>query len=297
MADEKDTQDRRNGTAEGLSRLVQIAGKVVAPVSAITALMVYFGWAFTSATYRTFGIDDTVLGLSIQDYLFRSINETFRPTVLLLLVILIVIPAHLGLIKVTRQRGWRKRTVPPLAAAGIALTIIGLLGFLSVVTYRVAWPLVPMSLGLGVLLIGYAISLWRATSGTQLRPLGDSDGIDIVVRVMFAGLLVLTLFWSVAKYAQIHGVEYALQLAQRAESLPGVVVFAPHALHLDGGGIRETVLIGDQGSHYYRYDGLRLLVRASDRYILLPLNWQPGMRTIVLHDDPSIRLEFYLGES
>jgi hypothetical protein len=46
---------------------------------------------------------------------------------------------------------------------------------------------------------------------------------------------------------------------------------------------------------YYRYDGLRLLVRTSDGYILLPTNWRPGMRTIVLRDSPDLRLEFYVG--
>jgi len=286
-------QDRTTGTTGGLSRLAHLAGKVVAPVTAITALMIYFGWARASVTYGAFGIHYSVLGFSFQDYLFRSINETFRPTALLLLVIFVAVPAHLGLIKVM-ERGWRKRTVLPLVAAGTTLTVVGLLGFLRVVTYRVAWPVIPLSLGLGILLIGYATSLWRAASETQLRPLGGSDVIDIVTRFAFAAFLTLTLVWSVAVYAQIRGFEDAQQIARRPASLTGVVVFAPNPLHLSGGGIRETVLIDDQENRYYRYDGLRLLVRASDRYILLPARWRPGMRTIVLPDDPAVRLEFYL---
>jgi hypothetical protein len=294
MADETETQAQRGGTTEGLSRLAQIAGKVVAPVTIITALMVYFGWARTSTTYRIFGIDDSVLRFSVQDYLFRSISQTFEPAILLLLMILVAVPAHLGLVKVMRARGWRKRTVLPLAVTGMALTVVGLLDFLGVVTYPVAWPVTSMSLGLGVLLIGYATSLWRAVSGTELRPLGDSDVIDIVTRVAFTAFLILTLFWSVAIFAEIRGVEDAQQIAQGTVSFR-VVVFAPRPLHLRGGEIRETVLIGDQQSRYYRYDGLRLLVRASDGYILLPANWRPGMHTIVLRDSPDMRLEFYLG--
>jgi hypothetical protein len=286
-------QDGTTGTTGGMSRLAHLAGKVVAPVTAITALMIYFGWARASATYGVFGIHYSVLGFSFQDYLFRSINDTFRPTALLLLIIFVAVPVHLGLIKVM-ERGWRKRTVLPLVAAGTTLTVVGLLGFLRVVTYRVAWPVIPLSLGLGVLLIGYATSLWRAASETQLRPLGGSDVIDIVTRFAFAAFLSLTLVWSVAVYAQISGAEEAQQIARRPASLTGVVVFAPKPLHLSGGGIRETVLIGDQESRYYRYDGLRLLVRANDRYILLPARWRPGMRTIVLPDDPPLRLEFYL---
>ena len=294
MADETATQAQRSGTAEGLSRLAQIAGKVVAPVT-VTALMVYFGWVRTRTTYEVFGINDSILQFSVQDYLFRSVSQTFEPLALLLLMILVAVPTHLGLIKVMRARGWRKRAVFPLAVTGMASTVVGLLGFLGVVTYQVEWPLIPLSLGLGVLLIGYATALWRAVGGTALRPFGDSDVIDIVTRVAFTAFLILTMFWSVAISAQIRGFEDAQHIAQGVASLPGVVVFAPRSLHLRGGEIRETVLIGDQESRYYRYDGLRLLVRASDGYILLPANWRPGMRTIVLRDSPDMRLEFSLG--
>jgi hypothetical protein len=294
MADEAETQGQSSGTTAGLSRLAQIAGKVVAPAT-ITALMVYFGWARTRTAYAIFGIDESVLRFSVQDYLFRSISQTFEPAILLLLLILVAVPAHLGLVKVMRARGWRKRTVFPLAVTGVALTVVGLIDFLGVVTYPVAWPLTSLSLGLGVLLIGYATSLWRAASGTELRPLGDSDAIDIVTRVAFTALLIITLFWSAATFALIRGVEDAQQIAQGTASLPGVVVFAPRPLHLSGGEIREIVLIGDQQSRYYRYDGLRLLVRISDGYILLPANRRPGMRTIVLRDSPDLRLEFYVG--
>ncbi len=294
MADEAETQGQSSGTTAGLSRLAQIAGKVVAPAT-ITALMVYFGWARTRTAYAIFGIDESVLRFSVQDYLFRSISQTFEPAILLLLLILVAVPAHIGLVKVMRARGWRKRTVFPLAVTGVALTVVGLIDFLGVVTYPVAWPLTSLSLGLGVLLIGYATSLWRAASGTELRPLGDSDAIDIVTRVAFTAFLIITLFWSAATFALIRGVEDAQQIAQGTASLPGVVVFAPRPLHLSGGEIREIVLIGDQQSRYYRYDGLRLLVRISDGYILLPANWRPGMRTIVLRDSPDLRLEFYVG--
>jgi hypothetical protein len=188
MTDEENPQDRRNGAPEGLSRLAQIAGKIIAPVTAITALMVYFVWALTSATYGVFGIEDSVLGFSIQDYLLRSINETVKPVVLLLLVVLVAIPIHLGLIKLIRDHGWRRRVIFPLGAVGAVSVLAGLLGFLDVVTYPVAWPLIPMSLGLGALLIGYANSLWRAAIGTQLSPIGGSDVIDIVTRGLVYGV-------------------------------------------------------------------------------------------------------------
>ena len=56
--------------------------------------MVYFGWARTSVHYAVFGIDQGTLGLSVQDYLLRSVNETFKPLAVLLLALLVAIPGH-----------------------------------------------------------------------------------------------------------------------------------------------------------------------------------------------------------
>lgn len=293
MADETKAQDVSSETTGVLSRLARITGTVVVPITAVTAILVYFGWARTSATYQIFGIDRGVLGFSIQDYLFGSVVDTFNLLALLLLVILVAVPAHLGLIGVTTEPKWRKRAALCLALVGLALTVVGLLGFLEVVIYQVLWPLVPLSLGLGVGLVGYAVSLWRAATGTKFRPLGDSYVINVVSLVAFAAFLTLTLFWSLAIYAGIHGAREAQRIAQQPASLPGVVVFSPDPLFLHGSRIRETVLIGDQGRRYYRYDGLHLLVRADGRYILLPENWRPGMRAMILPDDPAVRLELF----
>jgi hypothetical protein len=293
MADGAKAQGPSSETNGVLSRLAHITSSVVVPVTAISALLVYFGWARASATYQIFGIDRGVLGFSVQDYLFDSVFDTFNPVARLLLVILVAIPVHLGLIRATTEPKWRERVALSLAFVGLALTVVGLLGFFEVVSYPVMWPLVPMSLGLGVGLVAYAISLWRGQSGTEFRPLGDSHVIDMVARVTLAAFMALTLFWSLAIYAGMHGAEEAQRIAQQPESLPGVVAFSPRPLFLYGRGIRETVLIGDQGSRYYRYDGLRLLVRAGGRYILLSASWRPGMGAMVLPEDPAVRLELF----
>src|SRR5262249_7924786 len=97
MGDNAEVQGRTNRTG-GSSWLVTIS-KIVVPVTAISALMVYFGWARTSATYATFGIHHSILGFSVQDYLFSSVADTFEPAALLLLLILVAVPIHLGLIR------------------------------------------------------------------------------------------------------------------------------------------------------------------------------------------------------
>ena len=150
-----------------------------------------------------------------------------------------------------------------------------------------------MSLGLGVLLIGYGAALYTAVTRRRLVPAEGTPTLRTVTSVAFAAFLVLTLFWSVAVYAQLRGFAAARDIAEQPASLPGVVVFAPQQLNLEGPGIRERSLSGDEPRYRYRYDGLRLLVRANERYFLLPEQWRPGARAVVLLDEPSLRVEFF----
>src|ERR671927_478533 len=76
--------------ATSLSRLGQVAGsvaQVVAPLSVLTALLFYFGYASSRARYLYFGVDVDTIGLSTQDYVMRS------PEPLLVLVLLAVVVA------------------------------------------------------------------------------------------------------------------------------------------------------------------------------------------------------------
>jgi len=285
-----------DGPIQGFARLARITGEVAAPTTLVVALMVYFGWARTSVQYAVFGIDRGTLGLSVQDYLFRSVNETFRPLAVLLFALLVAIPGHAAIV---RSLGRRPRLTSPVCATlgtvGVILAAIGLLGLARLVTYPVRWPLVPMSLGLGVLLVGYGAALYTAATQRPLVPAEGSPALRQIANVAFATFLVHTLFWSVAVYAQLRGFAAAGAVAERPASLPGVVVFAPQQLHLEGPGIRETTLPGDEARYRYRYDGLRLLLRSNERYFLLPEQWRAGDRAVVLLDEPSVRVEFFRG--
>ncbi|MGI9064107.1 MAG: hypothetical protein ACR2FQ_09895 [Pseudonocardiaceae bacterium] len=283
-----------DGPIQGFARLARIAGEVAAPTTLVVALMVYFGWARTSVLYATFGIRQGILELSVQDYLLGSVNETFKPLAVLLFAILVAVPGHAAMV---RSLARRPRLTSPVCAAlgsvGVVLAAIGLLGLSRLVIYRVSWPLIPMSLGLGVLLVGYGAALYTVVTGR--RPAASAPTLRVITSVAFAGFLVLTLFWSVAVYAQLHGFAAARAIAERPTALPGAVVFAQQQLNLDGPGIRETSLPGDEARYRYRYDGLRLLVRANERYVLLPEQWRPGAHAVVLLDEPSLRVEFFRG--
>jgi hypothetical protein len=52
-----------------LERWVSMGTTVVAPVTVVSALLLYFGYASTRSMYEYFGIDVDAVGLSTQDYL------------------------------------------------------------------------------------------------------------------------------------------------------------------------------------------------------------------------------------
>ena len=65
---------------------ISSAASVVAPLSLITALLFYFGYASSRAQYEYFGIDVDTIGLSSQDYAMRSPQALLTPLLALLLL-------------------------------------------------------------------------------------------------------------------------------------------------------------------------------------------------------------------
>jgi hypothetical protein len=121
-----------------------------------------------------------------------------------------------------------------------------------------------------------------------------TEPLLVLQRVAVAAVVVVTLFWSAAVFAQLDGVQTAERIAANPRSLPGVVVFAPRKLHLDGSSVLETTLPPDAEPLYrYRYDGFRLLIRSDKRLFLLPAQWRPGTHAVVLADEPTLRIEYY----
>src|SRR4051812_40160821 len=95
MADEEASAD--GGRVE---RLISWAASVVAPLSVLTAVLFYFGYASSRAQFEYFGIDVDTIGLSTQDYVMRSPQALLSP----LLAFLLVAVAVAGLNEVIRRR-------------------------------------------------------------------------------------------------------------------------------------------------------------------------------------------------
>ena len=285
------------GAGQDFTRVWSILAHVVTPTTFVAALMMYFGSVRTNTTYRILGVDPSMLGLTFQDYVLRSVGLTIEPLVMILLVVLVALPAHTLLIRfVAGHRTAAMRVVAVLAVLGVAGVILGVVGVAGWVSPRVRAPIVPICLGLSVFALGYSASLYVMVhprrTGSAARPSTD----QVIQRTVFVALLMLLLLWSVAGFAQLRGEDAAIRLRQYPALLPGVVVYAPQRLYLEGAGITETSLPDAHAMFRYRYAGLRLLIHSNHLYFLLPACWAttPQARAIALPDDESLRLEFFV---
>src|SRR5215212_5734140 len=69
-------RDSQTGRFE---QAVQRIGLVAAPLTLITALLFYIGWARTDQVYEYFGVDLSFVALSNEDYVLRSIDGIYIP--------------------------------------------------------------------------------------------------------------------------------------------------------------------------------------------------------------------------
>ncbi|GAA3473724.1 hypothetical protein [Nonomuraea roseola] len=291
-----DSRDNSADVGQDVSGLWGLLAHVVTPTTIIAALLVYFGSVRTNITYSSLGVDQSVLGLSIQDYALRSVGSTIEPLAMVLLALLIALPAHALLVRhMAGHQAVIRWLVIELGLFGFAAVLVGVLGMMGWVELKVRAPVAPICVALGVLALGYSASLHMMINARPAGHTAEPATVRAVRRAVFVALLALLLLWSVAGYAQLRGAAAVEQLRSDPTRLPGVVIYAPQRLYLEGLGITESPLPDADAKFHYRYAGLRLLIRSNQRYFLLPACWAttPQARAIALPDDPSIRLEFF----
>ncbi|MEV4369367.1 hypothetical protein AB0J71_20010 [Nonomuraea sp. NPDC049637] len=303
------------GTGQDVSRLWRILAHVVTPTTFIAAIMVYFGAVRTNTMYARLGVDQSMLGLSLQDYALRSVTLAAEPLILVLVAALVAPPAHAWLTRSAERHPafakWAVRVMAVLGAAGAALGIGSLAGWRLMPPYAslgewrslppyagvAGWrPLpayaMPLCLGLGVFLLVYCSSLRR-----RLDPRHAPAATDqLVRRTLCMALLLFLLLWAITLFAQSRGEREANRTLAGMRRLPSTVVYAARRLNLEGPGITETALPDPAAMYRFRYTGLRLLINSNQRYFLLPACYMsdPSARAIALPADDSLRLEFGL---
>lgn len=289
-------------------RLLATLASVAAPLTLVTALLFYYGYAASRAQYRYFGVDVDTIGLSTQDYVMRSPQVLLTPLLVLLAVgaVGVVVHAavrrrvaavfagrpHVADVTVVRSSSYLRGVRQVARLLIVAGYCVLAAGAVLLVTYPVlrrwtAYPLVtPLLMALGSALAGYGHRL-----AGLLHPRDRSRSGTVVAMWL---VLTASVFWATATLAEASGRGLAHDLAQRLDPLPGVILDTTERLYLTSPGIEETVLPVEPDQRFrYRYRHLRLLIQGPERLFLVPDTWSASNSTLVIPmDDDSVRVQF-----
>jgi hypothetical protein len=261
------------------------------PLTIVTALLIYFGWARADAQSKAMGIDVSMFGYSTQDYVLRSISTLYLPLLFL---------GGLGLAWLTLHRHLVDRLDDPQHRRQIArAALLATAGGATVAVLAVLWAwqfpdrgtlVAPLTVAAGTAVAAYGNSL----AGLAAGPTRVQVSERALRAVLVGGVITLALFWELSSYAGVVGRGYAERLARTVNTLPRVSVTGPDPLGVQAPGVSEAVvtLPGDAGHSVLRYrtTGLRLLVTSGGRVFLLNDGWRPGVGSVlVLPDDDKLR--------
>ena len=273
--------------ASSVGNALRLVATIGSPIAIVTALLFYFGWVRASVQARQLGYDTAILDWSTQDYILRSILVLFVPLMALLLftLLLIWLHQHLVLPMVESPRLGKLSTwLPRGLRASWILWASGAIA-LSIFAPRLSGAAIPLSVTLALLCAMYGDMLERRITG-RTRTLSTA-------KVLILVLLAFSAFWDVERLARVAGEGYAAQITANPRRLLAVTVYSSKSLEIDAHGVVETKLGDDESAYRYRYDGLRLVQRSGDRYLLMSELWNPqASRIIVLRDTDTIRMEF-----
>ena len=282
------------GTPSDLPRLARFVGAAVAPTTAVTALLFYFGWSHAYYFFDYFGVHSTTLGLTTTDYLMRSQDGLFVPLVVLAIVGLLAFRVH----HLIRRRVGADSSNPRWRQISWTVTVIGAAaaaaGALSVVVdtplnKRVAAA--PLVLAVGVLLLAYAAYVRRSLLA---RPDGGSPtGLTLAEWATIFVLVGLSLFWAANDYSAAVGRSRAAQFVAELPTYPNTILYSEKSLNIAAPGVTQTHCPGADAAYGYRYDGLKLMLQSGNQLVFIPAEWTPhdGVAVVVPRSN-AIRLQF-----
>lgn len=276
--------------------VLQVVGSVVAPTTLLTALLYYFGRAHAYWFFQYFGMDITLVGLTTQDYVRRSVDALLVPMVVLLSLGLLVLWVRAVLtarVFAGHDRHERLDTAAKIfAVTGLVVFAIGLAGLLVPVLKRSYHLIYPISLGTGTLLLMYALSLQRMARGSR-PPAGGLRTAALLEGTAAVLLVALSLFWASTNYAADVGETRAIQYARELEDLPRATLYSKEPLNLTAPSVEEVVCSESDAGYRFRYEGLRLMLRSGGHYFFLAEGWTYGGGVaIVVPERDAVRLDF-----
>jgi hypothetical protein len=254
-------------------------------------VLFYFGWLYTFWFCNYFGVNSTILGLSIEDYLMRSVDGLFVPiTVVAGTGLLVSWGRRLLSPRLTDKPRARLAIVIGVAVAGAALSTVGILPVFGQPLIELGLTVAPLSLAAGVLLLMFAS---RARRMPRVRP---SEWVALAEWASVFVIVSICAFWAAGDYAGSVGFGRGRQVQAELHGYPNTVLYSAKSLSLAGPGIAGTACANPDSAYHYRYDGLKLIMQSGNQYFFLPQDWSPdnGAAVIIPRSD-SLRLEFTVG--
>ena len=251
-----------------LPEVVQMVTAFAAPTTLVAALLLFFGYNRTVHLFLTFGVDVGSLSYSAQDYMLRSVEAIYAPIAILLIVGVVLLFGHGWVLHRVSGRVYTRRLryiAATLLVVGGAVLFRGLLGIAIVDLSRNELVLTPLALSTGAACTAYGYWLHRV-----IAPAHPFEW-PAWMRNMFVGIVIavvlLGLFWATTNVAQAYGRAVAHDFLRDIPKRPAITIYTSNRLYLQGRGVTEEALRGDQGFKY-RYQGLRLLVQSDGRYFV-----------------------------
>lgn len=284
-----------------LKSLLSVVGTIGPPITIVTSLMIYFGWARSDRQARLMGLDVSLFGYTTQDYVLMSISTLFVP---------LLAVAGMGLAALALHHRVEVSLQDPssharLDRAGRVALMAGLLGALLAVVWAILRPegpvaslLAPIILALGTAVAAYGAWLADAAHDPAAgAPRRSPAASQRALRALLVGtVMTLTLLWAMSTYAGIVGSGYTERLARTVSQRPHVTAISVSTLGIEAPGVTESRIAtknGEEDAIRYRTTGLRLLARSGGRMFLLHDGWSPDDGTvIVLPDNEAIRWQF-----
>lgn len=285
-----------------LSVAFRVIGTAVAPTSLVTALVFYFGWTRTASQARLLGLDESLLGFSLRDHVLRSVDAMFLPLALGSATALAALVVHARLLTLLQasvpdrggptpqMRRWIRRTALGVAALGVAATLAGLVGANVARPTRLVSMSSPPLATAGLIIAGYALHMRSRILGSSHPDTAEVRAVRLVAASIGMVLVLLGLFWSVARYAEIKGIDLALEVSTSLESLPDATVYSVSRLHLTDP-VVETELGGEGDAYRFAYSGLKFLFRSDGNLFLRPASGTIPGTNVILPEGSGIRLE------
>lgn len=280
-----------DGSATRWKRTLEVLSVVGPPLTVVTALLVYFGWARTDAQAKAMGLDVSLFGYTVQDFILRSIQSLFQPLAWLAVIGLLWLMLDRAVARVLESSRHGK-------LVKLGATVILLLGFALAAVMWIAVTVrpeqgvlyAPFLIAAGLVVGSWALGVRRRAAGSTVP--GAYAGRRGIEGWLVFVLVTLLLFWGTSDYAQALGRGAAVDYQERAHLLPTAVVYSKERLAVTVPNVKEEAA-GTDAAPLYRYTGLRLLVVSGGRIFLLNDGWSLERgRVVVLPDNGSVRVEY-----